>query len=280
MTQPPQYPGTPEPPEEQGATPPPLPPAYGAPQPPPPPYGAPQQPPAYGAPQQPPTYGAPQQPPAYGAPQQPPPYGNPYGGSAFPTGPAGNGANQPSKGLAIAALVLSFLACTFVAGLVSIALAIVVLVRGKDGRNHGKGLAVAAIIVSIVMMAVSALGIVGLVVLAEEQSIDNLETGQCINADELTDADSKSIGLIDKVSCSEEHDGEVVATSEITTEQAGSASSGIDCSALVDPDLLDTLNPDGFAIYGLTQDTSPEVGDAVACVAVRIDGSKLTERLG
>lgn len=268
MTQPPQYPGTPEPPEEQGPTPPPLPPqppVYGAPQPPPPPYGAPQQPP--------PPYSQ-----QYGGPQQPPPpYSNPYGGPAYPAGP---GANEPSKGMAITALVLSFLACTFVAGLVSIVLAIVVLVRGKDGRNHGKGLAISAIVVSVLVMALTVAGIVGIVLVAEDQSIDNLKTGQCINADELTDADSDSIGFIEKVSCSEEHDAQVVGTAELTAEQARAASSGIDCSSLVDPDLLATIDPNEISIYGLTQDGSPDTGDAVACVAVRVDGERLTQKLG
>lgn len=265
MTQPPPYPGTPEPSDEPGgATPPPIPPTQQ-----PPTYGAPAaQPPAYGNP-----YGAPQQP-AYGAPQQP--YAQPYGG-AYPGGP---GQDQPSKGMAIAALVLSFLACTFVAGVVAIVLAIVVLVRGKDGRNHGKGLAIAALVISVLVM----LATVGVIVLAadfvEEQSIDNLETGQCIDAENLTDDSSDSIGLIDKVSCTGDHDGQVVATSTLTAAQASAASDGIDCTPLVEPGLMATLDPAEIQVYGLTQDTSPETGDAVACVAVRADGKQLTEKLG
>lgn len=281
MTQPPQYPGTPEPPEEPqqpegspdpgSTTPPPIPPpaspSYDTP-PPAPPYGAPQQPPAYGSPYgapQPPQYGAPPQQPVYGAPQQP------YGG--YPTGP---GNDQPSKAMAIAALVLSFLGCTFVAAIVAIVLAIVVLVRGKDGRNHGKGLAIAGLVISVVTMLVGVLVIVGIVAFSESQSIDNLEVGQCINADGLTDAESDTVGVIEKVSCSEEHDGEVVGTSELTDQQAADfdESGGIDCSPIVGDPMPD------YAVYGLTQDTSPVAGDAVACVAVNPDGSKLTGKIG
>lgn len=263
MTQPPSYPGSPEPPEEpDGSTPPPIPPQQ------PPAYGSP-----YGAPQ-PPPYGAPQQPPAYGGPQQPP-----YGYGSYPTGPTGH--EQPSKGMAIAALVLAFFACTFVAGLVSLVLAVLVLVRGRDGRNHGKGLAITAIVVNVVVMAVTVLAIVGIAIFAEEQSIDNLETGECFNADDLANADADRIGLIDKVDCDEPHDGQVVGTADLTSQQATAyPRQGFDCATAVDPGLLQTLDPATYLVFGLTQDERPASGDAVACVAVNSDGSKLTEKLG
>lgn len=264
MTQPPPYPGSPDPdPAEQpgspgGQTPPPLPPQ--------PPYGAPQQPNPYGQP-----YGQPQQPPQpppYGAPQQP--YGAPApyaNGQQFPGGPRND---QPSKGMAIAALVLSFLACTVIAGIVSIVLAIIVLVRGKDGRNHGKGLAIGAIIVSVLVMAVTAVVVAAGVVFVQEQSIDNLKVGECFNADDLDDENARYIGIIDKVSCDDAHDAEVVTTGELTTAEADDFVDAYDCTPYVDPELLTD-----HVVFGVTQDSDPDPGDVVACIAISPDGSKL-----
>lgn len=264
MTQPPQYPGSPDPdPSEQppapgGQTPPPLPPQA--------PYGAPQQENPYAQPAPPQSpYGAPQQP--YGAPQQPYAYGQ-----QFPSGP---GNDQPSKGMAIAALVLSFLACTVIAGIVSIVLAIVVLVRGKDGRNHGKGLAISAIIVSVLVMIVTAVVVAAGVVFVEEQSIDNLKVGECFNADDLDDESVDYVGLIDKVSCNDAHDAEVVSTGELTATEAADFVNAYDCSPYVDPELL----TDHF-VFGITQDAEPDAGDTVACIAIRADGGKLQAPIG
>lgn len=273
MSQPPPYPGSPEPdPSEQpgGQTPPPFPQ-----QPAPPSYGAPEQQSPYGTP----PYGAPQ----YGAPSYgAPPYGGPpqqpYGapppyGQAHPGGP---GHDQPSKGMAIAALVLSFLACTVIAGVVSIVLAIIVLVRGKDGRNHGKGLAISAIIVSVVVMVLTAVVIAIGVAVVEEQSVDNLERGECLNADDLTDETADDIGFIDKVSCSEAHDGQVMFTGSLTAEQAEAfLTRGYNCTPEVEPEVLSE-----HLVFGIVGGDDPEAGDAVACIAIRLDGEKLTERIG
>jgi Septum formation len=83
-------------------------------------------------------------------PPEPSPYGPPpgswqgsLGSSAAPT--------PPSKAMAWWSFGLSFAWCLpFVAGLTSIGLAIGVLVRGRDGRDHGKGLAIAAIVIASV----------------------------------------------------------------------------------------------------------------------------------
>lgn len=263
MTQPPPYPGSPDPdPSEQppapgGQTPPPLPPQ--------PPYGAPQQQNPYAQPAPPsqPQYGAPQ----YGAPAQPYAYGQ-----QFPGGP---GNDQPSKGMAIAALVLSFLACTVIAGIVSIVLAIIVLVRGKDGRNHGKGLAIGAIVVSVLVMIVTAVVVAAGVVFVEEQSIDNLEVGECFNADDLADESADYVGIIDKVSCSDAHDAEVVSIGELTAAEADDFVNAFDCSPYVDPAVLSD-----HVVFGITEDTSPAAGDTVACIAISADGGKLQAPIG
>jgi uncharacterized membrane protein len=115
MSQPPDYPGTPEdpyggrpggypPPPNYGS--PPQPPNYGSP-PPPPNYGAPQPPPGYGSPGGPPPagpgrhsaspeYGSPPPPPGYGTPPPPPSYDQPSSGGYDQ--PSSGGYGQPSSG--------------------------------------------------------------------------------------------------------------------------------------------------------------------------------------
>jgi hypothetical protein len=178
-------------------------------------------------------------------------------------------------------LVLSFLSCTFVAGIVSLVLAVVVLVRGRDGRNHGKGLAIAAIIVNVLVMAATVVGVVALADFAEDQSIENLKSGECFNADDLTDDEAESIGVIDKVGCDEDHDGQVVGTAELTASQAEVyPAEGFDCTMVIAPDLLQLLDPSVHFVFGLTDDAEPESGDSVACVLTNLDGSRLTEKIG
>ncbi len=51
--------------------------------------------------------------------------------------------------MAIGALIASILGCTCIGVLVAVPLAIVVLVRSRGGQNHGKGLAIAALVISL-----------------------------------------------------------------------------------------------------------------------------------
>jgi uncharacterized membrane protein len=99
MSQPPDYPGTPE--DPYGG----RPGGY----PPPPNYGSPPQPPNYGSPPPPPNYGAPQPPPGYGSPGGPPPagpgrhsaspeYGSPPPPPGYGTPPPPPSYDQPSSG--------------------------------------------------------------------------------------------------------------------------------------------------------------------------------------
>lgn len=263
MTQPP-YPGSPDPDSSEqpgGQTPPPAPQQQS-------PYGAPQ----YGAPQ----YGAPQQQP-YGAP-------SPYGyGQPHPGGP---GNDQPSRGMAIAALVLSFFACTVIAGIVSIVLAILVLVRGKDGRNHGKGLAIGAIIVSVLVLAATVVGIVLLAIFGSTvKNVDDLKVGDCISSDNLNVDDfGEGFGLLTSGECIEDHDAEVLATTTLTAQQAdeyAQATTAAICTEVVtsEPGAVEKLTDD-LTVLSITEDERPSAGDHLACVALRVDGGKLTEPLG
>ena len=261
----PAAPVTPPPP----ATPPPAapsPPAYGEPAAPADPAATP--PPAYGQP-------------AYGQPAYPQP--GVAGQPAFPQYGAPAGSGEPSKGMAITALILSFFGLCIIGALVAIPLAIIVLVRGRDGRNHGKGLAIAAIVISLLTVAASVIGIVTLGLYASQfESVNDLGSGQCIVAKGLTDEDAESVSEIKKVSCSSNHDGEVLATVELTAATAKNydeTDSAVICGPAIDTAGKAALLTEDISVTALTV-ADPAKGDNVACIAYHVDGSKLTAKLG
>ena len=244
------------------------------------PYGAPPPPPQnpYGAPPPPP-----QQPPAYGQPSYgPPPPVTPYGQPGYPAYPQDQGQAQPSKAMAITAFVLSFFGCLVILPLVAIVLAIIVLRRGKDGRNHGKGLAIAAIIISIVTLVVSVVAVVALGLFVNGLTDpEDLTTGDCLTANGLSDDSADSVSTIHTVGCSEKHDGEVLATARLTAAQAKDFLDDPNltvCSDALSAAGITTL-PDGVTVTALSG-PDPSAGDKVACVAYNDDGSELTGRLG
>jgi uncharacterized protein DUF4190 len=248
------YGGTPPPPSSD-----PLPPPSDPSAPPPPAYGQPQ----YGQPQ----YGQPQP----GMPGQPafPQYGAPA-------------KEEAGKGMAIAALVVSFFGCTCVGALVAIPLAIVVLVRGKDGRNHGKGLAIAALIISVLsLLAGIAIAIFASYV-SQFDEVNDLKTGQCITAKGLTDEKSTGVTEIKSVGCSSKHDGEVLGTSKVTAGDADSYTDplGICTPPVTEAGNADVLTNEALTIIALTEDSSPKAGDKLVCVIANSDGSDLTSKLG
>jgi hypothetical protein len=218
--------------------------------------------------------------PAYGQPAQPPygqpPYAQtPYGQPAYPMGAP---VDQPSKALAITSLVLSFIACTIIAGIVSIVLALMVLSRSKDGRDHGKGMAIAGLVISVLAI-LGTIGVVALGVVYSNSlvSVDELEAGQCITADGLT-TDDEDVTNIETISCSEPHDGEVLATHTLTADEAenydGALSNELCTAAVTDAGKMGVLN-ETVNFVGLTQTLTPSGGDALACVAFNVDGEEL-----
>jgi hypothetical protein len=224
-------------------------------------------------------------PPPYGQPAYaPPPAAQPAYGQPYPQQPA-PGNDEPGKGMAITALIASILGCTCIGALVAIPLAIVVLLRSRDGRNHGKGLAIAALIISVVSLVAVAVGGYFLYDYAKDfKNVEDLSAGDCVTAKGLVDDSSESVTEIKAVSCSSKHDGEVLATSKLSAEAAASygETSPIDIctppvTAAGSGDLL--ANPD-LLIVALTQDASPSTGDKLVCVVGNADGSKLTSKLG
>lgn len=112
------------------------------------PGGTPSGPPAYGAPQP----GEPQQPPQapqYGAPQAPQ-YGAPQAGTPSYAAPG----QDPGKTMGIVGLVLSFLGCLSIVGLI---LSIVAFNKSKKA-GYKNGLALAGIIVGAIVLVLTIIG--------------------------------------------------------------------------------------------------------------------------
>jgi hypothetical protein len=187
--------------------------------------------------------------------------------------------------MAITALVASILGCTCIGILVAVPLAIVVLVRSRGGQNHGKGLAIAALVISLISAIGLAVGGYYIYDYAKDfKTIDSLSQGDCITADGLTDSSATGVSAIRSVGCSTKHDGEVLAVHDLTADEASSFSTMTPLQICTPPvteagsvDLLS--NPD-LLIIALTQDSDPASGDQLACVIANADGSKLTSRLG
>ncbi|GAA4678586.1 DUF4190 domain-containing protein [Nocardioides nanhaiensis] len=205
-------------------------------------------------------------------PYAPGPGQNPYGQAPFGQAPAPQG----GKGLAVAALVLAFLplCLTQVAAFI---MGIVVL----TSRRAGRGLAIAAIVVSLVMVGVLlVLGLAGIGSLVGA-AVADLKRGECIDADGLTDDKSDSVSVIQVVSCDEPHDGEVLAAGELSAEAAqfyGDPTRGDFCEPYVTLSVLESL-PANMTMTSLTESPDPARGDAFVCIAHRSDGSQLTKPL-
>jgi hypothetical protein len=190
---------------------------------------------------------------------------------------------EPGKGMAIAAFILAILGCSCITLLVAVPLAIITLLRGRDGREHGKGLAIAALVISAVWVVVGVIGGVAAYNYAKDlKGPNDLNAGDCINAHGLTDAEADTIDTIKTVSCSDPHDGEVLATTTVTAEQASDFSQmdpDATCRQAIDAAGKSALLTEDVGVTALTV-TDPQQGDNIACVAYNADGSQLTGRLG
>jgi hypothetical protein len=161
-------------------------------------------------------------------------------------------------------------------------MSVVVLRRGKDGRNHGKGLAIAAIVISVLTL-LAGIGVAGLIAYASQfESVNDLKAGQCITAEGLADEDADAVTEIETVSCSDEHDGEVLATDELSSDEAANydtTDSSVVCGPAVEAAGKTAVLTEDITVTALTV-SDPSAGDNVACVAYRTDGSSLTGKLG
>ena len=186
----------------------------------------------------------------------------------------------PTRTPAVVALVLAFLAPTVVAAVVSVLLAVRVLRREPDGREHGRRLAVAALVVDGVLLALSAALVVYVVVVGGRvRTVEDLRTGDCIDVAGLrAGATSAAITARD---CDEEHDAQVLAAvtlSAETAERYAAEGPGVLCDDAVagDEARARALARDDLEALHLTESAEPEAGDVLACLVRKADGSKLT----
>lgn len=250
---------------------------------PPPPYAAPGAPVPPAAPQYPQQPGYTENPYAPQAPQAP--YGAPLPGGASPYGPAYGGPSElpPSKGMAITAMIFAFLVCIPILPIVAIVLAIIVLRRGKDGRNHGKGLAIGALIVAPVMLLATTALIVAIAVVASNyKSVNDLQATQCFNGLE----GDRSFRNLEIVDCADPHDGQVLATVTLTASEASEYADNEDAGgALCAREIADVASMRAYLSQPelepllLTDREKPVGGDTLACVVHRTDGKKIEDSL-
>lgn len=232
------------------------------------PYGVAVSTPTDGPGGQPNPYGQPSGQPAnpYGAPPAQPTGGGGYGAS-YPGGPPVE--QPPGKGLAIAALVLAFLACA-IPNLISLVLAIIVLVKKKGG----KGLAIAAIIIDVlVLIGWAALALGGVWLFNNIVTVDKAEVGQCVSTNT---GDSDEVGLL-KQDCAKKHEAEVFAVGDLTAEEVTlyATDPGQICIDRYTAEGEDVTSLPGDSVNILTNDLSPEEGDPFVCIVENSDGSDL-----
>ncbi|MGD9960934.1 septum formation family protein [Nocardioides sp.] len=173
-------------------------------------------------------------------PPGPSPYGSPHGtppGSPYgPVAPYGGGYQPPpSKTMAGWALALALLICIPFGFLVSIGLAIAVLVKSRDGRDHGRTMAIAALcIATLVFLAQVGLFAFGLykgvtegidaprdsqgnVTERTEVTVENLRVGDCFDDDTMLGATQEGVQATtaEAVPCAQPHHFEIYHTFEI-----------------------------------------------------------------
>ncbi|KRC46349.1 MULTISPECIES: DUF4190 domain-containing protein [unclassified Nocardioides] len=223
-------------------------------------------------------------PPSGQTPPPPPPAGG-YGGGAGggygggfgppPGGFPGGGDSMPPKtdGLSIAALVLSFLCCLAPIGVI---LGIVGIRRTKGGQRKGRGLAIAAIIIGVIMsIATASLIAVGVFFADKVVTPGNAEVGQCVDVDENDD----TIFLYKK-ECTEKHDAEIVGIAKVDSsniEEIKSSMAGYCATAIAAEDLA-KLSAHLQDVKAVIEDPKKvEKGDHLVCYVEPSD--QLTEPL-
>jgi hypothetical protein len=200
------------------------------------------------------------------------PYGQPY------NAPDGQSFGAPAKtdAVSITAFVLSLLCCAPV-GLV---LGFIGLGRTKGGQRKGRWAAVTAIVLGLLGLVAWVLGAIGIAggisFLNSVVTPGNAEVGQCVDIEE----DGSSVIFTEK-DCTEEHDGEIVAVEEVTSENVDLVNEQMVgyCASIIDPDDQAVLDehPE-LTLQAVTEDPGDiEAGDHLACYVESDDD--LTEPL-
>lgn len=270
MTQPPGYPGSPDPDSggdpHSGETP-----SWE--------NGGNQQPPSYDQPQ----YGQPQYgQPVYGQEQYgQPAYGQPaYQGSPYGTWQGGNDASHGTDGVSIAALVLNLTPCGLV--IPGWICAIIGLGRTKRNGTKGRWMAITSLVMGLLWaLLIGLLAIGGVWLFKNVVTPGNAEVGQCVN---VSTSDDNEIGLM-KADCDDGHDGEIVVVHDVTSDDLESVSNDLELCRRVlgeDSELMsaveERINAGDVQLKGVVEDPPPSAGETLVCYVEAKDGD-LTEKI-
>jgi hypothetical protein len=147
---------------------------------------------------------------------------------------------------------------------------------GPAAPARGPGLVLTVVGVLLLL----AITIVGTMVVSGTPSVASLETGDCLSSADLAGAEA-DVGQFDVVDCGSPHDAEVLAVVELTGEAAEgyTGEAGAEACAQAVPSTAE-LAEQGVEVRPLTKDGDLTAGDPVVCLARRVDGVRLTGRLG
>lgn len=209
-------------------------------------------------------------------------------------GPAGHPTWRPpqqpaSKTMAGWALGLAFLPC-LISMITSVVFAIIVLNRGKDGREHGKGMAIAAlclvglwVVVGIGAVAISLAsdaerGSDGAIEEAGEITAFELEVGDCFDLPTEDLSKETRVFTVDALPCDEQHQAEVYAKFELADGDAkrkGNAAQ-VDCANRFDDFIGIRPGQSKLDIYYMYEQGS---GETVVCSVVQRSQKPVTGSL-
>jgi len=223
----------------------------------------------------PPSYPPP--PPSYPPPQAEQQPGQSYGAPQYPYPPPGAGypgvppqQATTTSGFAIASLIFGIIGGV----LFSVIFGIIALGKTKDGKQRGRGMAVAGLVLSGIWVA---LLVVAIVLVAVSDSGDTVKAtaikiGDCINT---PSSDTENVASLPKIPCDQPHEGEVYAMNRVPGDEFPGQTALEDihqAQCLAD---LETASPNAAAdpnvdvsILYPTQETW-DIGDRdVVCIAV------------
>ncbi|WP_083929763.1 DUF4190 domain-containing protein [Catelliglobosispora koreensis] len=178
---------------------------------------------------------------------------------------------QRTNGLAIAALVLGIVAVFPLA----IILGLVALRQIKKRNDHGKGIAIAGIMLGMVWLGMcAAFGSFVVEAIRDFQPEVALDKGVC-----LTDVSGGDISMSQPVDCDEPHDAEVFALFKLTgheqSEDEIRDKAYERCAQLFKLDVADQFQRDPLVVQTVV---APEPGvDFGFCLAEHVDSGGLTQ---
>ena len=132
------------------------------------------------------------------------------------------------------------------------------LIRGRDGRNHGKGLAIAALIISVLSLV--GVGIGGYYAYDYAKDFKDVGTSTPATASppRASPTSPRGVTQIRSVGCSDKHDGEVLSTGTLTADQAasyGETSPVAICTpSVTEAGSIDLLADPELVLIALTED--------------------------